>query len=185
MTQVTALTLRATLAPETQAVGRRPPVGDSRAENTTPETTWLLCTPPVSPGRNDWTIWVPDSCAVTGFVERNPYLHWILRASYEKIPAYFTHPCITVGVVDDAAPAGEPCLALVVAVADGEDEAARRLDRFDQEWLRDALIRTRGKMCVVVVPAMEELLPFDVAALAVARGACAGGHTLVLAAPVA
>jgi hypothetical protein len=106
-------------------------------------------------------IWISDWCAVTGFLEREPFLHRIVRIAYQKIPTYFPCSRITVGVIDAPTRAEGPCLALAVATGSAQEEAKRRLDQFVQEWLRDALNHTHGKLCVVLVPGTEAQPAFD------------------------
>jgi hypothetical protein len=106
-------------------------------------------------------IWISDWCAVTGFLEREPFVHRIVRIAYQKIPTYFLGPCITVGVVDVPMLAEGPCLTLAVSTISDQLEANRRLDRFVQEWLRDALNHSHGKLCMVLVPGTESQPAFD------------------------
>ncbi|MGH2388928.1 MAG: hypothetical protein ACRDIE_12065 [Chloroflexota bacterium] len=106
-------------------------------------------------------IWISDWCAVTGFLEREPFLHRLVRIAYQKIPTYFPCPCITVGVVDAPMLAKGPCLTLAVATLSDQAEASRRLDQFAQEWLRDALNHTHGKLCMVLLPGTKSQPAFD------------------------
>jgi hypothetical protein len=106
-------------------------------------------------------IWISDWCAVTGFLEREPFLHRIVRIAYQKIPTYFPCPCITVGVIDAPTLPKGPCLTLAVATPSDQAEAERCLDQFVREWLRDALNHSHGKLCMVLVPGTKAQPAFD------------------------
>jgi hypothetical protein len=106
-------------------------------------------------------IWIADWCAVTGFLEHEPYLRRLVDSAYQKISDYFLSPRISVGVVDAPAVTGGPCLVLAVGIPGERGDAAQRLDRFVREWLRDALRRTRGKLCMVLLPGTTTQPEFD------------------------
>jgi hypothetical protein len=127
----------------------------------------------VRTARNDWLISIADWCAVTSFLETDPYLARIVRAAYQKIPAYFSRPRVTVAVLDTPPVHDDPCLALVIASPGDEAEVMRSLELFEREWLHDALAHTRRKLCVLVMPGAAALPALDdgtIAAVLQARG---------------
>lgn len=125
-----------------------------------------------------WVIWTSDWCAVTGFLECEPFLDRMVRIAYQKIPTYFLCPRITVGVVDAPTHDGGPCLALAIATLSEQEEAVGRLDLFVREWLQDALIHTHGKLCMVILPGTEGQPAFDNGLIATVLHARGKGYAL-------
>ncbi len=123
-------------------------------------------------------IWIADWCAVTGFLEHEPYLRRMVDSAYQKISDYFLSPRISVGIVDASAASGGPCLVLAVGIPGEQGDAARRLDLFVREWLRDALQRTHGKLCMVLLPCTTFQPEFDAGLIASVQRAQGLGYTL-------
>lgn len=89
-----------------------------------------------------------DLSRVRTFLSKHGFLVSLLDTAYDITARYFTPVSLALEVIADPDSADDQQLVLFVALQSTPAEAFAKLQRFDDEWWRNAMDEARGRLCI-------------------------------------